>query len=199
MSSTSARIPSMVTGEGCVSEAYRGFVTGICSWMRRYSSTSASISLRAAVIGSGFRSVAGGYGVRPRGIHRGGNYRRGMARGKARTARVIRTLDEGDTIRDAATYCHNVARLVLLEALKERVDQRALIGEHYRHARFPCTEPRLLCLVPCALCLVPCALCLVPCALSCALSLSPCALSCALRLVPCALSCALCLVPCALK
>jgi hypothetical protein len=125
-----------------------------------------------------------------------------MARGKARTARVIRTLDEGDTIRDAATYCHNVARLVLLEALKERVDQRALIGEHYRHARFPCTEPRLLCLVPCALCLVPCALCLElrlePFALCPELRLAPCALCLELRLVPCALCLEVSLAPFAL-
>jgi DNA-directed RNA polymerase specialized sigma24 family protein len=32
--------------------------------------------------------------------------------------RVIRKIDEGQTIRDIPTYCHGVARLVLLERLK---------------------------------------------------------------------------------
>ena len=32
--------------------------------------------------------------------------------------RVIRKIDEGQTIRDVPTYCHGVARLVLLEKLK---------------------------------------------------------------------------------
>ncbi len=32
--------------------------------------------------------------------------------------RVIRKIDEGETIRDVPTYCHGVARLVLLEKLK---------------------------------------------------------------------------------
>jgi DNA-directed RNA polymerase specialized sigma24 family protein len=32
--------------------------------------------------------------------------------------RVIRKIDEGETIRDIPTYCHGVARLVLLEKLK---------------------------------------------------------------------------------
>src|SRR5215470_1510785 len=39
--------------------------------------------------------------------------------------RVIRKLDEGETIRDIATYCHGVARLVLLEKLKGPESRRA--------------------------------------------------------------------------
>jgi DNA-directed RNA polymerase specialized sigma24 family protein len=39
--------------------------------------------------------------------------------------RVIRKLDEGETIRDLPTYCHGVARLVLLEKLKGPENKRA--------------------------------------------------------------------------
>ena len=39
--------------------------------------------------------------------------------------RVIRKLDEGETIRDLPTYCHGVARLVLLEKLKGPDNKRA--------------------------------------------------------------------------
>jgi RNA polymerase sigma factor (sigma-70 family) len=39
--------------------------------------------------------------------------------------RVIHKLDEGDTIRDIPTYCHGVARLVLLEKLKSPESRRA--------------------------------------------------------------------------
>src|SRR5262249_1573706 len=39
--------------------------------------------------------------------------------------RVIRKIDEGDTIRDIPTYCHGVARLVLLEKLKSPESKRA--------------------------------------------------------------------------
>ena len=39
--------------------------------------------------------------------------------------RVIRKLDEGETIRDLPTYCHGVARLVLLEKLKGTENKRA--------------------------------------------------------------------------
>ncbi len=39
--------------------------------------------------------------------------------------RVIRKLDEGDTIRDIPTYCHGVARMVLLEKLKGPESRRA--------------------------------------------------------------------------
>jgi DNA-directed RNA polymerase specialized sigma24 family protein len=39
--------------------------------------------------------------------------------------RVIRKIDEGETIRDVPTYCHGVARLVLLEKLKGPESRRA--------------------------------------------------------------------------
>src|SRR5215813_2366731 len=39
--------------------------------------------------------------------------------------RVIRKIDEGETIRDLPTYCHGVARLVLLEKLKGPESRRA--------------------------------------------------------------------------
>jgi RNA polymerase sigma factor (sigma-70 family) len=39
--------------------------------------------------------------------------------------RVIRKIDEGETIRDIPTYCHGVARLVLLEKLKGPESRRA--------------------------------------------------------------------------
>jgi DNA-directed RNA polymerase specialized sigma24 family protein len=39
--------------------------------------------------------------------------------------RVIRKLDEGDTIRDIPTYCQGVARMVLLEKLKGPESRRA--------------------------------------------------------------------------
>ena len=38
--------------------------------------------------------------------------------------RVIRKIDEGETIRDIPTYCHGVARLVLLEKLKSPESRR---------------------------------------------------------------------------
>ena len=43
--------------------------------------------------------------------------------------RVIRKIDEGETIRDIPTYCHGVARLVLLEKLKGPESRRADIEE----------------------------------------------------------------------
>lgn len=43
--------------------------------------------------------------------------------------RVIRKIDEGERIQDPATYCHGVARLVLLEALKQREKQRAVMAQ----------------------------------------------------------------------
>lgn len=43
--------------------------------------------------------------------------------------RVIRKIDEGERIQDPATYCHGVARLVLLEALKQRERQRAAMAQ----------------------------------------------------------------------
>ena len=39
--------------------------------------------------------------------------------------RVIRKIDEGETIRDLPTYCHGVARMVLLEKLKSPESRRA--------------------------------------------------------------------------
>ncbi|HEU0185941.1 MAG TPA: sigma-70 family RNA polymerase sigma factor [Blastocatellia bacterium] len=39
--------------------------------------------------------------------------------------RVIRKIDEGQTVRDIPTYCHGVARLVLLEKLKSPESRRA--------------------------------------------------------------------------
>jgi len=39
--------------------------------------------------------------------------------------RVIRKIDEGETIRDIPTYCQGVARLVLLEKLKSPESRRA--------------------------------------------------------------------------
>jgi len=43
--------------------------------------------------------------------------------------RVTRKLDEGDEIRDVATYCHGVARLVLLESLKGADSKRAALED----------------------------------------------------------------------
>ncbi|MGH9938270.1 MAG: RNA polymerase sigma factor [Blastocatellia bacterium] len=43
--------------------------------------------------------------------------------------RVIRKIDEGETIRDVPTYCHGVARLVLLEKLKGPDSKRADIED----------------------------------------------------------------------
>lgn len=43
--------------------------------------------------------------------------------------RVIRKIAEGDTPRDVPTYCHGVARIVLLESLKRPESRRADIEE----------------------------------------------------------------------
>ncbi len=43
--------------------------------------------------------------------------------------RVIRKIDEGETIRDIPTYCHGVARLVLLEKLKSPDSRRTDIED----------------------------------------------------------------------
>jgi RNA polymerase sigma factor (sigma-70 family) len=43
--------------------------------------------------------------------------------------RVIRKVDEGESPRDMPTYCHGVARLVLLESLKRPESRRADIEE----------------------------------------------------------------------
>lgn len=43
--------------------------------------------------------------------------------------RVIRKIEEGETIRDIQTYCHGVARLVFLETLKRAENRRADLEE----------------------------------------------------------------------
>jgi DNA-directed RNA polymerase specialized sigma24 family protein len=43
--------------------------------------------------------------------------------------RVIRKIDEGAAIQDPETYCHGVARLVLLESLKERAKEREALTQ----------------------------------------------------------------------
>ncbi len=43
--------------------------------------------------------------------------------------RVIRKIDEGESPRDVPTYCHGVARLVLLESLRRPDNRRADIEE----------------------------------------------------------------------
>jgi DNA-directed RNA polymerase specialized sigma24 family protein len=42
--------------------------------------------------------------------------------------RVIRKIDEGDAIQDPDSYCYGVARLVLLEALKQREKEREALS-----------------------------------------------------------------------
>lgn len=46
--------------------------------------------------------------------------------------RVIRRMDEGEAVRDLHTYCHGVARLVLLESLKRQVKERVASEEFHR-------------------------------------------------------------------
>jgi|SRR5689334_19786682 RNA polymerase sigma factor (sigma-70 family) len=43
--------------------------------------------------------------------------------------RVARKIDEGDELRDVPTYCHGVARLVLLEHRKAVINRRAEVEE----------------------------------------------------------------------
>jgi RNA polymerase sigma factor (sigma-70 family) len=43
--------------------------------------------------------------------------------------RVIRKIDEGDAIQDPDSYCYGVARLVLLEALKQREKEREALSQ----------------------------------------------------------------------
>lgn len=43
--------------------------------------------------------------------------------------RVIRKIDEGDSIQDPDSYCYGVARLVLLEALKQREKEREALSQ----------------------------------------------------------------------
>lgn len=67
--------------------------------------------------------------------------------------RVIRKIDEGETIRDIPTYCHGVARLVFLETLKRADSKRADIEEASQlelAAPEPEPEdPRLACFTHC--------------------------------------------------
>lgn len=51
--------------------------------------------------------------------------------------RVARKLDEGAELRDAATYCHGVARLVLLESRKRAENRRAEFDEATNIAALP--------------------------------------------------------------
>jgi DNA-directed RNA polymerase specialized sigma24 family protein len=46
--------------------------------------------------------------------------------------RVIRRIDEGEEVRDPGTYCHGVARLVLLEVLKRQAKERTASEEFHR-------------------------------------------------------------------
>ncbi len=43
--------------------------------------------------------------------------------------RVVRKIESGDTIREPATYCHGVARLVFLEKLKHPDNQKVSLEE----------------------------------------------------------------------
>lgn len=66
--------------------------------------------------------------------------------------RVIRKVDEGEDVRDASSYCHGVARLVLLEVLKRQAKERAASEEFHRSvpaAEDDNLEPRLQCLRRC--------------------------------------------------
>lgn len=81
--------------------------------------------------------------------------------------RVIRKLDEGEPLRDAATYCHGVARMVLLESRRQREREReaaasfhALAAEATETAEAmkavdALVEHRLACLRPCLAALAP--------------------------------------------
>ena len=54
----------------------------------------------------------------------------GGAKGRrGKITRVIRKIDEGDAIQDPDSYCYGVARLVLLEALKQREKEREALSQ----------------------------------------------------------------------
>jgi DNA-directed RNA polymerase specialized sigma24 family protein len=66
--------------------------------------------------------------------------------------RVIRRIDEGEAIRDISTYCHGVARLVLLESLKRDAKERLASEEFHRTvpaAEDDDLEQRVACLRRC--------------------------------------------------
>jgi DNA-directed RNA polymerase specialized sigma24 family protein len=66
--------------------------------------------------------------------------------------RVIRKIDEGDSIQDPGSYCYGVARLVLLEALKRREKERDALSRFRPSPAEPEddeTEQRLECLRSC--------------------------------------------------
>jgi DNA-directed RNA polymerase specialized sigma24 family protein len=48
--------------------------------------------------------------------------------------RVIRKIDEGEEVRDVRAYCYAVARLVLLEALKQQAKEQEAFHEFHRPA-----------------------------------------------------------------
>lgn len=70
--------------------------------------------------------------------------------------RVIRKLDEGEELRDAATFCHGVARIVLLESRREQAREReasvsfqTLAASMAANKLDDLVEQRLACLRPC--------------------------------------------------
>jgi DNA-directed RNA polymerase specialized sigma24 family protein len=72
--------------------------------------------------------------------------------------RVIRKIDEGDRIQDPGTYCYGVARLVLLEAVKQRDRERRALAECTLPAPLAADdeiEGRLECLRACLRALPP--------------------------------------------
>lgn len=73
--------------------------------------------------------------------------------------RVIRKIDEGAIIRDAATYCYGVARHVLLEALKQQARERDALSRVQpipsRVDEDEADDRRLDCLQRCLLRLAP--------------------------------------------
>ena len=69
--------------------------------------------------------------------------------------RVIRKIDEGAAIHDPVSYCHGVARLVLLEALKKREKEKEALSQIQQPLSLSVgdledeVERRLMCLRTC--------------------------------------------------
>jgi DNA-directed RNA polymerase specialized sigma24 family protein len=66
--------------------------------------------------------------------------------------RVIRKIDEGETPRDVPTYCHGIARMVLLESLKRPEAKRADIedlGQFAAPEPVPAADERQVCFEQC--------------------------------------------------